>query len=396
MRPAPIETARRGRAAGATVAQAHRAAWAGMAAMAAALGIGRFVYTPILPEMMDQLGLSSGAAGLIASANFLGYLVGALAAALPALPGSRRTWLLAALWANAALLAATAASGWLPTLLALRFAGGAASAFVLVYASAAVLEIAAGSRAAVAIHFAGVGTGIVVGAAVVGVVAALGGDWRAAWLAAALPAVAAAVAVPRLLPPEPAAAPGPAPALPRRGATGFGRVVLAYGLFGFGYVITATFLVAMVRSQLQQPLLETLAWVAFGAAAIPSVALWGRVAGRFGVLVATAIACVAEAAGVAIGAVGDGAVALAASALLLGGTFMGITALGLQAARTLAGGDPRRALAAMTAAFGVGQIVGPTAAGMVRDAAGTLAPALYGAAAALVAAALLAWSAGRR
>jgi MFS family permease len=59
----------------------------GLIAIAAAVGIGRFIYTPILPPMAEGLHLTKGEAGLIASANFLGYLAGALAAASPRLPG---------------------------------------------------------------------------------------------------------------------------------------------------------------------------------------------------------------------------------------------------------------------------------------------------------------------
>src|SRR5579863_7315114 len=118
----------------------------GLCAIAAGIGVGRFVYTPILPPMIAALGLSKSQAGLIASANFLGYLIGALLAATPTLPGARRGWVLGALAASTATTAAMGLADNVPAFLALRFTGGMASAFVLIITSTMVLEHLAGQR----------------------------------------------------------------------------------------------------------------------------------------------------------------------------------------------------------------------------------------------------------
>src|SRR6202011_2748049 len=93
----------------------------GLAAMAAALGIGRFVYTPILPAMLTALGWSKSDAGLVASANFLGYLIGALLAGRPQVAARPRFWLLTALAVSALSTTAMAIPSDIASFAALRF-----------------------------------------------------------------------------------------------------------------------------------------------------------------------------------------------------------------------------------------------------------------------------------
>jgi len=172
---------------------------------------------------------------------------------------------------------------------------------------------------------------------------------------------------------------------------GFARFALAYGLFGFGYVITATFISDMVRADPALKPAESVVWLCVGLAAAPSVAFWGWAGQRWGHERVFAAACLVEAFGVLLSVPGGGVGSVLAAAVLLGGTFMGLTALGLVNARRLSIGDPRRNLALITAAFGLGQMAGPALAGMLHDGTGSyLAPSLIAAAALALAAGLAA------
>jgi len=357
--------------------------------MAAALGIGRFVYTPILPAMTEALDLSNAQAGLIASANLLGYLIGALLAATPRLPGSRRAWLLGSLAASAATTGGMGLASSMGTFLLLRFAGGAASAFVLVLASAMVLDGLARARRTQLgpVHFAGVGAGIAVSALAVSALIAVDADWRMLWYAPGALALAALAAVAWLIPYEPRQNHRPATTHQTPKPHGLGSLICAYGLFGFGYVITATFLVAIVRASPQIRPAEPLVWLVVGLTAAPSVAIWAKVSARYGVPRTFCAACLAEAVGVAASVLWPSIPGVLFAAALLGGTFMGLTALGLARARQFAPTDPRPLLARMTAAFGLGQIIGPSLAGYLFGVTGGFATPSFLAAGALVAAA---------
>ncbi len=368
-------------------------AFGGMLALAAGMGIGRFAYTPILPAMVAGLGFSKTAAGLIASANFLGYLAGALLAALPLLPGGRRRLFLAALVLGAVTTAAMAGTASLPMFLALRFLGGVASAFVLVLGSALVLDrLARAGRSPLAgLHFAGVGIGIAVSAVLVEVLRADGAGWRALWLACGVVSALVIPPVALLVPGGDATASSHAPAS-APGPRGLGTVALCHGLFGFGYVATATFLLAIIRGSPGHGLAEMLIWLATGLAAAPSTAFWGGVGARIGVLRAYALAALVEAAGVTLGGLWPTPAGAFITAILLGGTIMGLTALGFTAAQAIAPAAQRRAFALITAGFGVGQIIGPVIAGWLLDRTGSFAPPSLLAAAALL---LASWLAAR-
>jgi predicted MFS family arabinose efflux permease len=367
------------------------AALAGAIALAAAIGVGRFVYTPILPPMVEALGLSKSAAGLIASANFLGYLLGAQAAAMFPAPGSRRSWLLGALAISAITTGAMGLTQSMPLFLALRLVGGAASALVLVLSTVLVLEqIAAADRAGLSsLCFAGVGIGIAVSAVLVAGLAWAGATWQWLWLASGAISLLATVVVALILRERTCAPQQAEDKISSASARGLARLIIAYGLFGFGYVITATFLVAIVRGTPAVRPLEPVIWLLFGLAAAPSVALWMRVATRLGVPRTFALACVLEATGVAASVVWPSTAGVFLSAILVGGTFMGITALGLVQARALMPNGAHRVLAYMTAAFGVGQIIGPAFAGALSDRLESFTvPSVAAAIALLVAAAL--------
>jgi predicted MFS family arabinose efflux permease len=362
-----------------------RLALAGLVAMAAALGIGRFVYTPILPVMVEALSLSKSQAGLLASANFLGYLAGALLAALPWL-APRRGTLLAALAVNGAALAGMGLTADFHLHLALRLIGGLASAFVLVLASSMVLARlnAAGRGDLSSLHFGGVGLGIAASSVVVAGLDVMGAPWGGLWLASGFMSLLALAAVAALLPDLPPPPPRPDIAPSEHQPAPLIALIAAYGLFGFGYVITATFIVAIVRGTPEIRALEPYIWVVVGLSGAPSVAIWLRIAARIGQLNAFSAACIVEALGVLSSILWTSATGILVAAVFLGGTFMAITALGLMAARNLAPGGADRSIAWMTAAFGAGQIIGPSLAGVLSDRTGSFVLPSLAAAAALV------------
>ena len=310
----------------------------GILALAAAMGIGRFAYTPLLPAMQKAAGLDPTQAGLLAAANYAGYLVGALLAAVAVPASARIRILLVSAIAVAATTALMAVTTDLAAWSVVRFAAGLASAGVLVLATGLVLDdLRRQGRASMSGWlFSGFGLGIVVS----GVVVRLTGEtlgWRGDWFLLALIATAAIYPCWRWLPravresaPSATLPPAPAPPVSRVHALPIAHVLLfaAYFLEGIGYIVTGTFLVAIVDGTPGLQGIGADVWIVVGLAVIPSAVLWAALAGRTGYARALAGAYVLQAVGIALPIAG-GAGAAFASAVLFGGTFAGIAALTL-------------------------------------------------------------------
>lgn len=353
------------------------------------MGIGRFAFTPVLPMMLEEGRLDLPRAGLLASANYAGYLVGALSAiSLRLRPVTAiRTGLLV----MAVSTLAMAFTAHFPAWVALRTLAGVASAWVLVFVSASVLErLARAGRAELGgTVYAGVGVGIIAAGGACLALMALRASSSAAWAWLGGASVALTLLLWKMLDAEPAAA---AP-LPASGAAALpraelARLVLSYGAFGFAYIIPATFLPVMAKETIGSPELFGLAWPVFGAAAAASTlgaAPLARPLGYRGVWIGASLVM---AFGVVSPLLIAGLPGILAAALCVGSTFVVITMAGLQEARRLAGSRARVLIAGMTAAFALGQIAGPLAASALVQWSGGFTPALLFAAALLAASAM--------
>jgi MFS family permease len=344
-------------------------AFTGLLCLAVAMGIGRFAFTPLLPMMLHDGVTDLPTASALATANYLGYWLGALGCAfLPAWwarrPGAtplRATRAARSGLVATVLLTLCMAQPWAASWPWWRFLSGVASAVVFVFASGWCLArlTALGRPALSGLIFVGPGLGIALsGLAASAMVAA---DWRAstAWaLFGLLAAALTALAWPQLRGDNPAQAAAqtvhdPAP----RGLLAW--FALAYGLAGLGYIVTATFLPVIARQALPGSVWLDLFWPLFGAAVAVGAVLTLRLPPHWDRRHLLAGSYVMQAAGVLLTVWWPSLAGFALGSLLLGLPFTAITLFALQESRRLLPHNPSPYIALITAAYGLGQIAGP-------------------------------------
>ncbi len=348
-------------------------ALAGAAALAVAMGIGRFAFTPVLPMMLQDAGLSIASGGWLASANYLGYLIGALSAMVLQVRPERAIHI--GLLVIAGTTLAMGGSETFAVWVALRLLAGMVSAWVLISVSAWCMDTLAVYQQPFlnSLVFAGVGAGIAAAGLLCLALGYFAAGSARAWLALGLLATAVTALIWRFFARHDAAAASAAkPGAPAAFVwnTDALRLVLCYGIFGFGYIIPATFLPVMAKSALQGSAAFGWSWPVFGAAAALSTLAVAALVRRWGNRRVWMVSHAVMAAGIVLPVWSQSLPSIFAAALCVGGTFMVITLVALQEARRVAGAQARILIAAMTSAFAAGQIIGPLTVSAAADGRG--------------------------
>lgn len=341
----------------------------GMLGMMVAMGIGRFAFTPILPLMQRDLGISNSLAGGLASLNYAGYLAGALICAV--WPHVLRytsvnvTALVASI-ATTLLMGFTQSPYWWG---ALRLVSGVASAMLFVAIAIEVSETMARSSHSrwSSVLYGGIGLGIALSGVSTQILDLLGG-WSAAWKGMGGISVILALVGILMAGKRRGAISIPDTSSPSKGTLeGVGRLATAYFLEGVGYIVSATFLVTMIAHTPGLARFAPWSWVAVGLAAAPSTIFWQQMASRLGVRNALTLAYSIQACGIFLSSIATRPISTGLAAVIFGGTFLGIVSLVMPEGARRAGTDGRRAAAILTVCFGAGQVIGPPLAGLLAD-----------------------------
>jgi predicted MFS family arabinose efflux permease len=350
-------------------------------APAVGLGICRFAYSLVLPDMRDSLAWSYSTAGFMNTINAAGYLIGALGAST----FIRRFGLFRSVWIGAVAcvvsLVISAISANFLIFSGARLLSGIAAAIAFVGGGTLATNIALSRRERAAFYQSLFYVGPAVGLLISGFVAPFvlqaqgrGSWWMVwAWLAAISAVLSAVLGFSKIKEPAMTVQAKPieiaiTPVLP---------FLTGYFLFGAGYIAYMTFMIAFVRDAGGGALAQSAFWTCIGIGAIAQPWVWGGLMARGRGGWVTALMIGITAIGALIPLAGTSPTVLAISALVFGNAFFAVVSSTTVFARFNYPPDAwPRAIAMMTIAFGIGQIIGPTVTGAITDALGSLSYAL--------------------
>ncbi|MBL7002862.1 MAG: YbfB/YjiJ family MFS transporter [Gammaproteobacteria bacterium] len=352
---------------------------AGIISLILTLGIARFAYTPLLPIMQNQTWLNDAAGGWLASINYLGYLTGALISSLVSdLTVKDRLYRAGLIIAVVSTLGMALTDSYVLWLF-LRFIAGLSSAAGLLIGSALLLNwlIRHGHRSELGIHFSGLGLGIATVSALV-LVMQQHLSWSEQWLILGFIAVVLLIPSWRWLPKPNTSGVDNASLKDNPPTASFLNLMqLAYFCAGIGYVVSATFIVAIID---KQPIIQNqgaLTFLFIGLAAAPACIVWDLIARKTGVLKALFLAYILQIVSILLPTISNSIEVSIFGALLFGGTFIGIVSLVLTMAGRFYPSKPALLMGRLTLSYGLAQVIAPAISGQIAQSSGSYNLALY-------------------
>ena len=340
----------------------------GIAALTIAVGIGRFSYTPILPYMISELNLTTTEAGLIASSNYLGYLLGSLIPIFPQFPKNIRSIFIYSIFISIISLFAMGLTNTFEIFILIRFIHGVFSAFVLILGTSLIVshvqkkgKIFLGTA-----HFSGVGLGMALSAIVVSYLGFLNFTWDELWFSIGILAIMLSFQIIKFTPIQKAEVKYN---LKSKNKTnlGFSLITISYGLYGFGYVAFGTFISTMSRLTPGLEKTEPYVWFVVGVTGIPSVFFWNWFGSKIGNDIGLFLANLILGLGVLFSVLINNEFGIFISCILFGLSFVPITSMCLLEGQKRFSGSFIVSTAILTFSFSIGQMIGPYLSGLLTD-----------------------------
>lgn len=353
---------------------------AGILSIIVSLGVARFVFTSLLPPMLEDY-LSISFAGILASVNYAGYLSGSiLAIFIKDINTKVKLFRLGMVLCIVTTIILGTTHNEIIWAIARVLAGfGAAMGFV-VGAAIVMNKLKMESKTkAMGIHFSGIGFSILVNDLITRAVFTYGGTWEDAWIVLSIFAFFIAIYSMYILSYDKEVKQNVVKhSINKEVFTPFViLLIMAYFCEGIGFVIQATFLPDIINSIEGLEGLGNYTWTLVGLAGIPSCIIWMRLAHKWGSVNIIMIALFLQVIGILISALTNNMYLNLFSGVLYGGTFVGLVALFMNLGGKLAGDNPVLLMGALTTSYGIGQVVGPLYSVALIESFGSYNYALY-------------------
>lgn len=335
---------------------------AGIIALIIGVGVARFVFTSLLPPMLENY-LTISFAGVLASINYVGYLAGSIFAVFIKDINTKvkffRFGMFLCFITTLMLGVTTSDTIWVIS----RILAGFGAAMALVVGSAIVMNKLniQNKTKAMGIHFSGIGFSILVSDLIVRVVFYFNGTWQLSWIVLAIFAFVMSFYSMYILSYDKEVKQNSVKHhIDKSLFSPFVIIlIMAYFCEGVGMVVQGTFLPDIINSLEGLEGFGSFTWTLVGLAGIPSCIIWMMLAHKYGSVNIIILAMFLQVIGIMISALTNNIYLNLFSGILYGGTFIGLVALFMNLGGKLAGNNPVMLMGALTTAYGIGQVAAP-------------------------------------